>query len=199
MNEYPKNYLKNMTANGLSNLLDVSRLDFAGGALFTKNKSILSKTICSLTAKYSKLKRFIPSHVGSIILLDGILYVFNMIPLKAYIQRLDEYLATTEDDFVILTRDFELDVAQFSKYLFNKVGEKYGYFSALQCGIKNISWIPNRTEHCSELHILALQQQGYCLDIVADDMTPVEDYEKLLTETLTREIPKENAINTTCS
>ena len=180
MSEYPKNYLKNMTANGLSNLLDVSRLDFAGGALFTKNKSVLSKTICSLTAKYSKFKHFIPSHVGSIILLDGVLYVFNMIPPKAYIQRLDDYLATTEDDFVIVARDFELDVTQFSKYLFNKIGEKYGYFSALQCGVKNISWIPNRTEHCSELHILALQQQHYFKNTIADDITPVECYEMLL-------------------
>ena len=61
---------------------------------------------------------------------------------------------------LILCSSLQTVFAQdFSKDILKLDGLSYGYFSALQCAFKGISWIPNRKLHCSEIHPLMLKNK----------------------------------------
>ena len=172
-------FLKSLTHAELSKWLQVHRLDLAGASVFTKSSGWLSPTIEFLTRKDCKDTSFIPSHVGSILLLGSILYCFDMKPPKATITNLFDYIVTTNDTFkIVMILDSKIEIAQFSYDLFCKVDEKYGYLSALQC-IKGLRWILNRKHHCSELATLEYQKFGYLTDLKADDTTPALLYSKM--------------------
>lgn len=142
-----------------------------GSAVFTKNKSFTSKLVCWAEKWRCKDDCFVPSHTGSIIEYNGELYIFDMKPLKARIQPLDEYLLNSNEEFVLVLRDFRLDTKMFSANIAEHIGEFYPYMSAIRSVFtkRQSKW----RRHCSELHLRELQKQGLFLD-VNPEITPDE-------------------------
>lgn len=177
---FTKAFFKKMSNERIAKWIKENSRMLAGSCVATKSGINLSKIICKLSEKRSMLNGFIPSHIGSIVSKNGFLYVLNMKPPKADKIGLLEYIATTDENFVIVLRDFDLDTEQFSKDILKYDGKKYAYLSALQCISKYFEWLPNIGEHCSELHAHYLQKQGYFKGVHCDNLTPVEVYEMLL-------------------
>ena len=176
-----KQYLKSLKRIRLSKFLANNFSNLIGGQVFTVGKTFLTTTIQFITKKYAK-GDFCPCHVGQIINIGSRLFVVNVIPPKVDYTELMDYILQTDEDFRIIFRgeNFKLDTPRYSYEVSNLVGQNYGYFSALQSGIKGISWIPNRKIHCSESAVKFLQNQGYFEGVKADDCTPVEVYEKMI-------------------
>ena len=177
---FKKEFFEKMSRARLCKWFRDNSSKLIGSAIATKSGLNLSKLICKLSEKRSILNGFIPSHIGSIVVENGMLYLFNMKPPRAEKIRLLEYILTTKEDFVIILRDFDLDVELFSRNILEYDGKKYAYLSALQCISKYIEWLPNIGDHCSELHARYLQKQGYLKGVHCDNLTPVEVYEMLL-------------------
>ena len=176
-----KKYLRSLSRLRLSKFLSNNFDKLIGGQVFTIGDTLLTKSIQFITKKYAK-SDFIPTHVGQIIRIGSQLFIVNVIPPKvAYVELMD-YILQTDEDFRIVYRgeNFKLDTPRYSYEVSNLVGQNYGYFSAIQSGIKGISWIPNRKTHCSEASIKYLQNQGYFKDVIADNETPVEVYDKMI-------------------
>ena len=142
-----------------------------GSAVFTKNKSITSKLVCWAEKWRCKDKCFVPSHTGSIIEYNSSLYIFDMKPLKARIQSLNEYLLNTKEDFALVLRDFMLDTKMFSINIAEHIGEFYPYMSAVRSVFtkRQSKW----RRHCSELHLRELQKQGILTEL-NPEITPDE-------------------------
>lgn len=148
-----------------------------GSAIFTKNDTFLSKLI-SYVESIGKKADFKPSHVGSIVEKEGNLYVFNMMPPRASMTPLANFLLYSEDDYKLVIRNFELNTKMFSANIIFHLGEFYAYLSALRSVITK-----RRTKyvrHCSEMHVTELQKQDLFTDF-NPECTPLELYE-LLTE-----------------
>lgn len=177
---FKKEFFKKMNRLRLYKWLKDNAQMLGGSCIATKSGINLSKLICKLSEKRSILNGFIPSHIGSIVVKNGMLFLFNMKPPKAEKIELSQYIMTTDEDFVLVLRDFDLDVQKFSEDILKYDGRKYAYLSALQCAFKPIEWLPNIGEHCSELHAHYLQKQGYLKGVHCDNLTPVETYELLL-------------------
>lgn len=176
-----KMYLRSMPFRRLDNFLKNNFNKLIGGQVFTVGKTFLTKTIQAITKKYAK-GDFCPVHVGQIINIGSKLFVVNVMPPKVDYIELADYITNTDEDFRIIFRgnDFKLDTTRYSYEVSNLVGKNYGYFSAIQSGIKGISWIPNRKIHCSECCVKFLQNQGYFKGVKADDITPVEAFYKMI-------------------
>lgn len=177
-----KKYLRSLSRPRLSKWISYNFNNLIGGATFTIGKTPIVPIIQHFTKKYSK-SNFTPAHTGSIIACGGLLYVFNMTPPKSNIVELMDYiLSDTDEDFRIIYRgeNFELDTKAYSEYLHTKVGQKYGYLSALECISPLRKILFNFSEHCSEIHVKALQRQGYFKNIKADDICPSELYEIMI-------------------
>lgn len=142
-----------------------------GSAVFTKNKSLTSKLVRWAEKWRCKDECFVPSHTGSIIEYNGSLYIFDMKPLKAKIQPLNEYLIGADEDFILVLRDFRLDTKMFSINVAEHIGEFYPYMSAVRSVFtkRQSKW----RRHCSELHLRELQKQGLFTNI-NPEITPDE-------------------------
>ena len=98
-------------------------------------------------------------------------HLIHYMPNSQDFQSLEKYLWLTDEDFVIVLRDFELDEKMFSANLLSEVGRGYPYMSAIRS-------VFNKREtkwncHCCEMHLRELQKQGLFTDINAE-ITPDE-------------------------
>lgn len=174
-------FLKKLSRHRICRWVQKHSDKLVGGGVFTIGNTPIVPLIRNFSKKYAH-SDFVPSHVGSIIKLGGLYYIFNMTPPKASFIELVDYIAETKEDFRIVFggENYKIDEKEFSYNLFCKIGQKYGYFSALQCIFPHRDLIPNRKEHCSEIHVKALQRFGFFDGVNGDDMTPVEVYDKML-------------------
>lgn len=177
-----KIYTKNEFTNMVESMVDLwvtwHKDKLVGSAIFTTSDSFVSKLVSWAESWNDKDAEFKPSHVGSIIEKDGMLYVFNMQPPKASITPLVNFLLYAKCDYKLVLRDFELNTKMFSANIAFHIGEFYAYLSALRS-----VFTKRRTKyvrHCSEMHITELQKQDLFTDF-NPECTPLELYE-LLTE-----------------
>lgn len=166
-----------MTKEEITNFCGLNEYQLVGSALFAKNKSVVSKVVSWVCKGKAKDEKFIPSHVGSIVLTGGHLYLFDMKPPKPTLTRLDKYLATTKDEYLLVMRNFALDIETFSVNIIQRMNKRYGYLSAIQSAFKFLWW--GLREHCSEIHLKELQAQGLFKAYNANKTTP-EDLKEIL-------------------
>ena len=161
----------NMSMDDLNKWISFNYERLIGSAVFTKNNSLTSKVVRWAESWKCKDKCFIPSHTGSIIEYDNELHIFDMKPLRASVQPLAEYLYYSDDEFVLVLRDFQLDTRMFSLNIAEHIGEFYPFMSAVRSVLtkRQTKWV----RHCSELHIRELQKQGLFKDI-NPEITPDE-------------------------
>lgn len=163
------------TSAVLDKWIEFNYNNLIGSAIFTKQNTLTSKLVRwgekHLFAKCKDRDCFTPSHTGSIIEYNNSLYIFDMKPPRASIQRLEDYLLNTKEDYILVMRDFPLNEEMFSKNLAYHIGEFYAYLSALRSVFtkRSTKWV----RHCSEMHLRELQMQGLFKD-VNPEITPDE-------------------------
>lgn len=160
MQEFTKDYFKNMEREAFYLWIHEHKQQLIGSAIFTRNNKLGSRLVSWAQKIHDKSKAdFIPSHVGSIIEKDGELLLFDMKPPKASVQPLTRYLLATDDEYILVLRDFALDTFMFSQNLFYHVGEFYPYFSAIRSVFtkRQTKWV----NHCSEIFARELDRQGF--------------------------------------
>ena len=168
---FDKEYFKNMTFDEVTDWINEIRHELVGSAIFTKNNSLTSKLVRWAESWSCKDNDFKPSHTGSIIAKNGEIYLFDMKPPKSSIQPLSDFLLYTEDDYLLVMRNFKLNTKMFSANISYHIGEFYPYLSALRS-----VFTKRRTKyvrHCSEMHLTELQKQGLFTDI-NPEITPDE-------------------------
>lgn len=167
-----KNFFKYKTREEIRLWIDVHRQRLIGSAVFTKGQSITANIVAWAEGwRCPDKTAFRPAHTGSIVEKDGEVLIFDMKPPRASVQSLEKFLWLTDEDFVIVLRDFELDEKMFSANLLSEVGRGYPYMSAIRS-------VFNKREtkwncHCSEMHLRELQKQGLFTDVNAE-ITPDE-------------------------
>ena len=172
MKEFTKDYFKNMEREAFYLWIHEHKQQLIGSAIFTRNNKLGSKLVSWAQKIHDKSKDdFIPSHTGSIIEKDGDLLLFDMKPPKASVQPLTRYLLATNDEYILVLRDFPLDTFMFSQNMIFHIGEFYAYFSALRSVFTKRQ--TKFVRHCSEMHLTELQKQGLYLDINRE-ITPHE-------------------------
>ena len=158
-----KTAFKGMTFEQIQEWISLYQDRLVGSAIFTKNNTLGSKLVrwgeTHLFAKTSKHSGFVPSHTGSIIYYNNDVYIFDMKPPRASVQPLAEYLFSTDEDYVLVLRDFPIDTRMFSLNLQFYIGKFYPYFSALRSVFtkRQSKW----NMHCSELHARMLALCGH--------------------------------------
>lgn len=160
MQEFTKDYFKNMEREAFYLWIHEHKQQLIGSAIFTRNNKLGSRLVSWAQRIHDKTKDdFVPSHTGSIIEKDGELLLFDMKPPKASVQPLTRYLLATDDEYILVLRDFELDTFMFSQNLFYHVGEFYPYFSAIRSVFtkRQTKWV----NHCSEIFARELDRQGF--------------------------------------
>lgn len=160
MIEYTKDFFRNLPREDFYLWVNANFNQLIGSAIFTRNKKWGSKLVSWAQKIHDKSKDvFIPSHTASIIEKDGLLYSFDMKPPRASITSLTRYLLSTDDDYILVLRDFDLDTFMFSRNIAYHIGEFYAYFSALRSVFtkRQTKWVT----HCSELHARQIALQGY--------------------------------------
>lgn len=168
---------ENMTKDQLTQFCQLREFELVGSAVFVKNKAFVSKVISWVCSGKAESKDFVPSHVGSLILAGGHIYLFDMKPPRPTLTRFDEYLATTKDEFILVMRNFYVNTESFSLDILKRLNKPYGYLSAIQSAFKYMFW--GFKEHCSEIHLKALQDQGLFKEYDANKTTP-EDLKEIL-------------------
>lgn len=172
MEEFDKDFFKSMEREKFYLWVHEHKQALIGSAVFTKNNTFGSKLVSWAQKVHDKSKdEFIPSHTASIIEKDGDLYLFDMKPPKASIQPLTRYLLATDDDYVLMLRNFPLDTFMFSQNMIYHIGEFYAYLSALRSVFTKRQ--TKFVNHCSELHFRELQKQGLYPN-VNPEITPNE-------------------------
>lgn len=166
-----------MSKEQIGQFCNLNEFQLVGSALFAKNKSFVSKLVSWVCKGKAKDEIFIPSHVGSLILCGGHVYLFDMKPPKPTLTKFEDYLANTKDEYLLVMRNFALDTEAFSLGILSRVNQRYGYLSAIQSAFKYL-WYPLR-EHCSEIHLKELQKQGLFKEEDANETTP-EDLKEIL-------------------
>lgn len=174
---YNNTIFQDMTEKQIEDFCNSNQSNLVGSALFTKNKKVVSKIVSWVCKGKAEDDEFIPSHVGSLILCGGHVYLFDMKPPKAKLTRFDEYLKNSDDEFLLVMRDFKLNIEDFSLGILSRINQHYGYLSAIQSAFKYL-WYPLR-EHCSEIHLKELQKQGLFKGYDANQTTP-EELKKIL-------------------
>lgn len=160
MQEFTKEFFKNMPREEFYLWIKTNYENLIGSALFTKSNNLGARIVSWAQKIHDKKKgEFIPSHTASIIEQDGTLYCFDMKPPRASIQSLTRYLLSTDDDYILVLRDFKLNTYMFSKEIGYHIGEFYPYFSALRSVFtkRQTKWVT----HCSELHARLIALQDY--------------------------------------
>lgn len=168
---------QDLTKDELNQFCVFNEYQLVGSALFVKNKSLISKLVSWVCSGKAEDKTFIPSHVGSLVLIGGNVYLFDMKPPKATLTKLVDYLSTSKDEYMLVMRNFGLDIEKFSIGVCSRVNQKYGYISAIQSAFKYLWW--GLREHCSEIHLKELQEQGLFKGYSANETTP-EDLKEIL-------------------
>lgn len=170
-----------MPVNVIRSWLDVYKDRLIGSAIFTKNDSVTSKVVRWAEGLKCKDSCFIPSHTGSIIEYKNDLYIFDMKPMRASVRPLYDYLTTTEDEYALVLRDFEIDTRMFSINVAEHIGEFYPFLSAIRSVLtkRQTKWV----RHCSELHLRELQKQGLFNEL-NPEITPDELFHALAKERL---------------
>lgn len=172
---FKKEDLQKLSFQKISYWIELNREQLIGSAIFTKQDTLTSKLVRwgerHLFAKCKSNDCFVPSHTGSIIEYDNDLYIFDMKPPRASVQSLIKYLLETDEDYILVMRDFKLNTEMFSKNLAYHIGEFYAYLSALRSVFtkRQTKWV----RHCSEMHLRELQIQGLFTDI-NPEITPDE-------------------------
>jgi hypothetical protein len=172
MQEFTKTDFKNMEREAFYIWIYEHKQQLIGSAVFTRNNTFGSKLVSWVQKIHDKAKDdFVPSHTASIIEKDGQLYLFDMKPPKASIQPLTRYLLATDDEYVLMLRNFPLDTFMFSQNMIYHIGEFYAYLSALRSVLTKRD--TKFVNHCSELHFRELQKQGLYPNI-NPEITPNE-------------------------
>lgn len=172
MEEFNKDFFKQMEREKFYLWVHEHKEQLIGSAVFTKNNKLGSKLVSWAQRIHDKSKEeFIPSHTASIIEKDGDLYLFDMKPPKASVQPLTRYLLATDDEYVLMLRNFPLDTFMFSQNMIYHIGEFYAYLSALRSVFTKRQ--TKFVRHCSEMHLTELQKQGLYLN-VNREITPNE-------------------------
>jgi hypothetical protein len=172
MQEFTKTDFKNMEREAFYIWVYEHKEQLIGSAVFTKNNKLGSKLVSWVQKIHDKAKDdFVPSHTASIIEKDGQLYLFDMKPPKASIQPLTRYLLSTDDEYILVLRNFPLDTFMFSQNMIYHIGEFYAYLSALRSVLTKRD--TKFVNHCSELHFRELQKQGLYPNI-NPEITPNE-------------------------
>lgn len=172
---FKKEDLQKLSFQKISYWIELNREQLIGSAIFTKQDTLTSKLVRwgerHLFAKCKSNDCFVPSHTGSIIEYDNDLYIFDMKPPRASVQSLIKYLLETDEDYILVMRNFKLNTEMFSKNLTYHIGEFYAYLSALRSVFtkRQTKWV----RHCSEMHLRELQIQGLFTDI-NPEITPDE-------------------------
>lgn len=179
MKIYSNKDFAKMSLGDIRDFVVKNRRRLIGSAVFTRNKSVISRLICYVSKGREPDAIFVPSHTGSIIGLRGEVFCFDMKPPEGKITSLVEYLSTTEDEFRLVVPDFLLNDSAFSDFISKRIGQSYGYVSALQSAFRGLRW--GSSEHCSEIHLKALQAQGLFVEYDANKTTPF-DLVHILTE-----------------
>lgn len=167
-----KSFFKDKTREQIKQWIRDNREQLVGSAIFTRGTTFGAKLVTWAEGWTCPNKKgFRPSHTGSIVEWCGDILIFDMKPPRASVQSLEKYLWLTDEDFVIVLRDFELDEKMFSANLLSEVGRGYPYMSAIRS-------VFNKREtkwncHCSEMHLRELQKQGLFADVNAE-ITPDE-------------------------
>ena len=160
MEEYTKEYFKSMEREAFYLWIHVHKQQLIGSAIFTRNNKLGSRLVSWAQKIHDKSKEeFIPSHTASIIEKDGELLLFDMKPPKATVQPLTRYLLATDDEYILVLRDFPIDTTIFSQLIIYHLGEFYAYFSALRSVFTKRQ--TKFVTHCSELHARSLALVGY--------------------------------------
>lgn len=172
MEEFDKDFFKSMEREKFYLWVHEHKQALIGSAVFTKNNKLGSKLVSWAQKVHDKTKDdFVPSHTASIIEKDGDLYLFDMKPPKASIQPLTRYLLSTDDEYILVLRNFPLDTFMFSQNMIYHIGEFYAYLSALRSVFTKRQ--TKFVNHCSELHFRELQKQGLYPN-VNPEITPNE-------------------------
>ncbi len=174
---YSNKDFESLTLEEIKTWIALSSKTLIGSAIFTKNNSLVSKTVCWAERCKDKEECFVPSHTGSIIKYQGEIMLFDMKPLRAKVQPLADYLLKTTDEYTLILRNFNLNVEMFSANIAEHIGEFYPYFSAIRSAFtkRETKW----RRHCSELHLRELQKQGILMNL-NPEITPDELYHELM-------------------
>ena len=160
MEEFTKDYFKSMEREAFYLWIHEHKQQLIGSAIFTRNNKLGSRLVSWAQRIHDKTKdKFVPSHTGSIIEKDGELLLFDMKPPKASVQPLTRYLLATDDEYILVLRDFPIDTKIFSQLIIYHLGEFYAYFSALRSVFTKRQ--TKFVTHCSELHARSLALVGY--------------------------------------
>lgn len=168
---------KDMTEEQIKQFCILREFGLIGSAVFVKNKSFISKMVSWVCSGKAETKDFVPSHVGSLILVGGHVYIFDMKPPRPTLTRFDDYLINSQDEFMLVMRNFAINTEAFSLEVLKRYNKPYGYLSAIQSAFKYMRW--GFKEHCSEIHLKALQAQGLFTKYDANETTP-EDLKEIL-------------------
>lgn len=173
---HAKTAFENMSVDDIQKWIILNYERLIGSAVFTKNKSLTSKIVSHVESWKCKNKCFIPSHTASVIEYNNDIYMFDMKPLRASVRPLADYLSDTQDDYVLILRDFKLDIRMFSINIAEHINEFYPFISALGSAFnkRQTKW----SRHCSEMHLRELQKQGI-LTHLNPEITPDELFHEL--------------------
>ncbi len=166
-----KSAFKDLTPDQLDGWLKVNREQLIGSAIFTRNNSITSKIVRWTEKLKTGCKGFVPSHTGAIIEYMNDLYIFDVKPLRSSVQPLKDYLLNTDEDYILIIRDFELDTKMFSLNCIYHIGDWYPFMSAIRSVFTKRR--TKNSRHCSEFYITELQKQGLFSN-VNPEITPDE-------------------------
>lgn len=162
-----------------------NRKKLIGGSVFTSGSNIISRLISKFTKKGND--DFTPSHVGQIIKINDVIYVFDMKPPVPKITEIHQWIREQKDDFKVILRPYDIDADKFSINVIKRANKRYPFWSAIQCLLKINYELPTpkdedeaiakKAEHCSEITIVEYQKCGYFKDINANKATPESVFE----------------------
>lgn len=153
-----KSAFKDLTPEQLDGWIKMNREQLIGSAIFTSANKLTAKIIRWVEGLKCKKKGFIPSHTGAIIEYMNDLYIFDVKPLRSSVQPLKDYLLNTDDDYILVLRNFELDTKMFSLNCIYHIGDFYPFMSAIRSVFTKRQ--TKNAQHCSEFYLRELQKQG---------------------------------------
>jgi hypothetical protein len=94
------------------------------------------------------------------------LYIFDVKPLRSSVQSLKDYLLYTDEDYLLVMRDFDLDTKMFSLNCIYHIGDFYPFMSAIRSVFTKRQ--TKNAQHCSEFYLRELQKQGLFANVNAE-------------------------------
>lgn len=161
-----KSAFTNLTPEELDGWLKMNRERLIGSAIFTSSNKLTAKLIRWVERLKCGKKGFTPSHTGGIIEYMNDLYIFDVKPFRSSVQPLKDYLLYTDEDYVLVLRDFDLDGKMFSLNCIYHIGDIYPYMSALRSVLTKRQ--TKNAQHCSEFILRQWQTQGLFPNVNAE-------------------------------